>query len=110
MPSVKELVNKYHDEKHKKGDNGGMVYLIRNDGEIYLTKGGELFGHRSFHQMDCSTSLTQRWQFFPDVDQTKIGLPDEPYQYAAVGCNAEAREIRKEMLENLLELNAIWSK
>jgi len=60
METIKQEILELYDEKNRESH---MVYVLENNGHVYLTKGGELFGRRS-----CFTQ-------FPSLD-IDLGLED----------------------------------
>ena len=49
MDALKQLVDKYH--VPGLNTKPGSVYMLFADGELVLTKSGELFGMRTFHSI-----------------------------------------------------------
>lgn len=49
MDALKQLVDKYH--VPDLNTKPGSVYMLFADGELVLTKSGELFGMRTFHSI-----------------------------------------------------------
>lgn len=69
MTELKELIDKYHNQKLiiiTESPNANTIYHIYSDGSITYTKGGYAYGMRSeFEEKPSITSLKDISEFFP---------------------------------------------
>jgi len=104
--TIAEIIDKYASEKHKELK---MVYVLSNDGELCLTKGGDLFGMRTFHLQappliskdNREPPCTVRFYDSDDLwDQQDVYFADKEPAYM----------IRKLMIESIINIEKIRNK
>ena len=98
--TVEEIIVKYASKEHTKLN---MVYVLYNDGELCLTKGGDLFGMRSMHlhaaalipEANRQPPCTFRFYESDDLwDRQQVYFADE----------GPALQIRKLMVDYIIEI------
>lgn len=96
VDDIARLLKSSHSEAAKQDS---MVYVVFADGEIVLTKGGELFGQRTLHQ-DAQAFITQDAvnNFIPFAEDVSLPRP-LGYVGAAVRTREEAYKIRAQIAE-----------
>ena len=93
---IAKLLKSSHSEAAKQDS---MVYVVFADGEIVLTKGGELFGARTLHQ-DAQAFITQ-----DAVNNFNVFVEDAtlPRPLGYVGACVETRERAYEIRAQIAE-------
>lgn len=86
------LAARYHNESLKKD---ASVWMIWSDGRVTLTKGGDLFGQRSLHEMAGDIPGTKHFGWSSEFP-VKV---EDNLSYAIVQNEEQAHEIREAIID-----------
>lgn len=96
MQALREKILAHHieDPEHKRF-NGHMLYSLYDDGEISLSKAGDLWGQRSLHVIHYG---------FPTILELNLPCKMKQYTYAIIENDTVVRQLRSE-IESLMQSN-----
>ncbi|AUS02726.1 hypothetical protein NVP2275O_145 [Vibrio phage 2.275.O._10N.286.54.E11] len=93
LAELTELIQKSHNIELK---NDSMVFQLFSDGELTLTKGGELFGKRRTHQIMAALNVNKEVQ---EVLSTVMPLEQAGWKFIFVQTKEQAIKIRRAIIK-----------
>ena len=100
-------------EKFRGSEDSSMVYVLRGDGSVVLTKGGDLLWQRTLHYSSCAISgAPNRWTLAEDGEivgeiepPMSVKAQEESHRgnYWIVDSEEGCHVIRLKMLQQLVE-------
>lgn len=91
-----KLATSYHNDQFKQQPS---VIMAWSNGEITITKGGELFGQRSLHQICGEIPGTERFGWFKNFPIKNNDISS----YAIVETEEQAYEIRGLIIDSVCD-------